>query len=420
MDKVKKIIALLENGLHDEALEKYKEILSHGTHEERFVLAEELMQYGFLKEAHQLIERLLDAYPEEGELLVMKAEIFIDLGNEEEAVLVLEQVNQQDASYPQALLLLADLYQMEGLYEVSERKLLDAKAILPDEPIIDFALGELSAEQGKFLEAVKLYEKVLTKKELIGGVNVNQRMAESLSAGGAFEEALPYYEKALEEKLEIHTLFSYAFTALQAGYNQVAIEKFNELKEIDPEFHSLYLHLAKAYEREEQVQEALATVKLGIKQDEYNKELYFYGGKLALKIPDEQLAVDLLREALAIDPEYIDAAIVINKVFMNNERFNDVIEIAELMQSAEVIDPQLLWDAAKSYQEIEEYSQALNKYNEAYTYFKQQPDFLADYGYFLIEEGKRKEAAELFSKLTRLEPHNEEYQDILQRLSDES
>ncbi|MEK5426538.1 tetratricopeptide repeat protein [Cytobacillus sp. FSL R7-0680] len=420
MDKVKKIIALLENGLHDEALEKYKEILSHGTHEERFVLAEELMQYGFLKEAHQLIERLLDAYPEEGELLVMKAEIFIDLGNEEEAVLVLEQVNQQDASYPQALLLLADLYQMEGLYEVSERKLLDAKAILPDEPIIDFALGELSAEQGKFIEAVKLYEKVLTKKELIGGVNVNQRMAESLSAGGAFEEALPYYEKALEEKLEIHTLFSYAFTALQAGYNQVAIEKFNELKEIDPEFHSLYLHLAKAYEREEQVQEALATVKLGIKQDEYNKELYFYGGKLALKIPDEQLAVDLLREALAIDPEYIDAAIVINKVFMNNERFNDVIEIAELMQSAEVIDPQLLWDAAKSYQEIEEYSQALNKYNEAYTYFKQQPDFLADYGYFLIEEGKRKEAAELFSKLTRLEPHNEEYQDILQRLSDES
>lgn len=420
MDKVKKIIALLENGLHDEALEKYTEILSHGTHEERFVLAEELMQYGFLQEAHQLIERLLDAYPEEGELLVMKAEIFIDLGNEEEAVLVLEQVNQQDASYPQALLLLADLYQMEGLYEVSERKLLEAKAILPEEPIIDFALGELSAEQGKFLEAVKLYEKVLTKKELIGGVNVNQRMAESLSAGGAFEEALPYYEKALEEKLEIHTLFSYAFTALQAGYNQVAIEKFNELKEIDPEFHSLYLHLAKAYEREEQVQEALATVKLGIKQDEYNKELYFYGGKLALKIPDEQLAVDLLREALAIDPEYIDAAVVINKVFMNNERFHDVIEIAELMQSADVTDPQLLWDAAKSYQEIEEYSQALNKYNEAYTYFKQQPDFLADYGYFLIEEGKRKEAAELFSKLTRLEPHNEEYQDILQRLSDES
>ncbi|MBD7936075.1 tetratricopeptide repeat protein [Cytobacillus sp. Sa5YUA1] len=420
MDKVKKIIALLENGLHDEALEKYTEILSHGTHEERFVLAEELMQYGFLQEAHQLIERLLDAYPEEGELLVMKAEIFIDLGNEEEAVLVLEQVNQQDASYPQALLLLADLYQMEGLYEVSERKLLEAKAILPEEPIIDFALGELSAEQGKFLEAVKLYEKVLTKKELIGGVNVNQRKAESLSAGGAFEEALPYYEKALEEKLEIHTLFSYAFTALQAGYNQVAIEKFNELKEIDPEFHSLYLHLAKAYEREEQVQEALATVKLGIKQDEYNKELYFYGGKLALKIPDEQLAVDLLREALAIDPEYIDAAVVINKVFMNNERFHDVIEIAELMQSADVTDPQLLWDAAKSYQEIEEYSQALNKYNEAYTYFKQQPDFLADYGYFLIEEGKRKEAAELFSKLTRLEPHNEEYQDILQRLSDES
>src|SRR5690606_38068827 len=131
---------------------------------------------------------------------------------------------------PQSLLLLADLYQMEGLFEVSEQKLLKAQSILPDEMIIDFGLGELYSEQGRFLEAIKAYEKVLIKAETIAGVNVNQRMAEAISAGGAFEEALPYYEKALEDKLEVNTLFSYAFTALQAGYNRTAIEKFNELK----------------------------------------------------------------------------------------------------------------------------------------------------------------------------------------------
>ncbi|MDQ0271071.1 tetratricopeptide repeat protein [Cytobacillus purgationiresistens] len=420
MDKVKKIITLLENGLHEEALQKYNEVLLSGTHEERFLLGEELMQFGFLEEAKVLFERLLESYPEEGELLVLLAETLIDLGQEEEAMLSLEKIKDQDGSFPQALLLLADLYQMEGLYEVSEKKLLQAKKILPKEPIIDFALGELFAEQGKFLEAIRAYELVLKQEEVIGGVNINQRLAESLSAGGAFEEALSYYEKALDDKLEIHTLFSYAFTALQAGYNRVAIEKFNELKDIDPEFHSLYINLAKAYEREEDVENAINTVKLGIKQDEFNKELYFYGGKLSLKKADEGMAVELLREALAIDPEYMEAAMLLNKIFLNQEKYDDIIEIVDMMNNLDAAEPQLLWDAAVSYQHLEEYSQALNKYQQAYTYFKQQPDFLADYGYFLMEEGKRKEAAEVFTELISMEPNNDEYQDVLQRLLDEN
>ncbi len=419
MDKVNKIITLLENGQHEEAIESYQQILIGGSHEERFLLAEELFQYGFLEEAKALYERLLEAYPEEGELLVLLAETHIDLGNEEEAILVLERINEKDPSYPQSLLLLADLYQMDGLYEVSEQKLLKAKDILPDEVIVDFALGELYAEQGKFLEAIRVYEKVLEKEEIIAGINVNQRLAEVLSAGGAFEEALPYYEKALEDKLEINTLFSYAFTALQAGYNRTAIEKFSELKEIDPEYHSLYLYLAQAYEREEEAAKGLAAVKEGIKQDEFNKELFFYGGKLALKSGDEKEAEDMIRQAIALDPEYVQAAVTLNKLLLQQERYEDVIEIANMMSDLDEEEPQLLWDAAVAYQNNEEFSEALNKYQLAYTFFKQQPDFLSDYGYFLIEEGKREEAAEIFNTLIKLEPGNEEYLDVLQRLTDD-
>ena len=78
-----------------------------------------------------------------------------------------------------------------------------------------------------------------------------------LSTSGSFEESLPYYEKALDEKLEINTLFGYAFTAFQAGFYRTAIERFNELKELDPEYHSLYLPLAKAYEHEEELESSL-------------------------------------------------------------------------------------------------------------------------------------------------------------------
>ncbi|TCJ05494.1 tetratricopeptide repeat protein [Cytobacillus praedii] len=418
MEKVDKIIELIENGQHEEAMKQQKQILLQGSHEERFVLAEELFQFGFVEEAKALFERLLEAYPEEGELLVLLAEAHIDLGQEDEAILVLERVQEDDPSFPQSLLLLADLYQMEGLYEVSEQKLQKAKSILPDEIIIDFALGELYAEQGKFLEATRAYELVLLKEDVIAGVNVNQRMAEVLSVGGAFEEALPYYEKALDEKIEINTLFSYAFTALQAGFNRTAIEKFNELKVLDPEYHSLYLNLSKAYEREEELENSYQAIKMGIKQDEYNKELYFNGGKLALKLGKEEEAESLFRESLALDPEYTEAAATLTKLFLKQERYEDILEITEMMNDQEEEEPRLLWDAAIAYQHLEEYSQALNKYNSAYTFFKEQPDFLSDYGYFLIEEGKRAEAAEIFNTLIKLEPNNIEYQDIVQRLSE--
>ena len=70
-------------------------------------------------------------------------------------MLILNEIHEEDPAFPQALLLLADLYQMQGLYEVSEHKLLKAKEILPDEVLIDFALGELYLEEGKFIEAIK-------------------------------------------------------------------------------------------------------------------------------------------------------------------------------------------------------------------------------------------------------------------------
>ncbi len=416
---VNEITTYIENGHLEKAMAAYKGILEKGSDEEKFLLSEELFRFGFMEETEALIESLLKNYPDEGELHVLLAEAQIEMGKEEEAMLSLERVDEDDPSFPQALLLLADLYQMEGLFEVSEKKLLEAKRLLPEEPVIDFALGELYAHQGKLIEAIQFYETALKSHEEIGGVNINQRLAESLSAGGSFEEALVFYEKALEQKLEINTLFGFAFTALQAGYNKTAIDKFEELKALDPEYHSLYLYLAKAYEREEMAEEAFEAVKQGIDQDEFNKDLYFYGGKLALKIPDEEAAEKLLREAIALDPGFMEGVLVLNKLLLKQERYEDVLELvraADIHEEEE--EPQILWDEAIAYQQIEEFSQSLNKYQLAYTFFKDNKEFLSDYGYFLIEEGKMADAAEIFSKLVEKEPGNEEFRELLERLTE--
>jgi tetratricopeptide (TPR) repeat protein len=416
MDRVNKIITMLENGQHIEAITEYNVVLTKGKPDEKFLLAEELLQFGFLSESKALVENLLTIYPEEGELLVLLGEILVESGDEEQAILELEKISEHDPSFGQSLLLLADLYQVQGLFEVCERKLLKAKDILPDEVVIDFALGELYSEQGEVTKALKSYEAVLKEYNEIAGVSVYQRMAELLSASGEFEEALFYYDKAIDEKLEINTLFGYAFTALQAGYNRTSIEKFEELKELDPEYHSLYLHLAKAYEREEELEKSLSAIQEGIKQDEFNKDLFFFGGKIAIKLANPELAEQYFREALALDPGFTEAALTLNKLFFQQERYEDVIDLISQLDFVDDEEPQLLWDSALAYEKLEEYSYALDKYESAYTFFKNNEAFLNDYGYFLIEEGKNDLAAEIFKQLQKGDPTNGEYADLLDRL----
>lgn len=417
MDRVNKIMKMLENGQHKDALNEYNVVLKSGLPEEKFLLCEELFQYGFLEEAKALVENLLKTYPEEGELLVLLAEILVEFGDDEEAILVLEKISPEDPNYGQSLLLAADLYQSQGLYEVSERKLLKAKKALPNEVIIDFALGEMYSDQGEVSKALHAYETVLKEQSEMAGVNIKQRIAELLSASGAFEDALVYYDQALDEKLEINTLFGYAFTALQAGYNRTAIEKFEEVRELDPEYHSLYLHLASAYEREEELENSMRAIQEGIRQDEFNKELFFFGGKIAIKLGEIDKAEQYFREALALDPGFAEAALTLNKVFIQEEQYEEVIDLFNQLDIEEEAEPQFLWDLALAYQGLEEYSYALDKYESAYTFFKKNETFLRDFGYFLVEEGKIDRAAEIFKQLLKNDPTNEEYLDLLDRLS---
>ncbi|CEG27648.1 tetratricopeptide repeat protein [Bacillus sp. B-jedd] len=417
MDKVNKIIGMLEAGQHMEAMREYNEVLKSGSPDEKFILAEEFIGYGFMEEAISLLENLLLYYPGEGEIIIPLAEAYIDNNAEEKAILLLEEIEQDDDSYGEALLLLADLYQLQGLFEVCERKLLQSKEQLPDEPVVDFALAEFYSSMGEAGKAIGYYEEVLKAQDEIAGVNVNQRIAENLSAAGAFEESLPYYEKALKKSKDINTLFGFALTAFQAGYAGAAIEKFEELKSLDPEYHSLYLYLAKSYEMEEDLQKSLETTKEGIRQDEFNKDLFFYGGKIAIKLGKEEEAEQYFREALALDPGFSEAALTLNRLFLHQERFADVADLLEAIDVDEHADPQFFWDAAVAYQGIEECGKASGYFDAAYNYYQNNEDFLKDYGYFLIEEGKTDMAAEIFKQLANKHPMNEEYADLVYRLT---
>ena len=412
-------INLVNKGETEEGLTLLENITPTLHDEEKLQLADQYYQWGIIDKAHEIIEELHFLYPEEIQITLFLAELKIDLENEEEAIDLLNMISKDHESYPHALLLLADLYQMQSLPEVSEQKLKEAKELLPDEPILDFALGELYFHQGQYKHAISYYQDLLEEHKLISGVNLHQRLAECLSANGQFEEALDHYKHTVENQEDADTLFGYGFTAYQGGFFKTAIQQFLTLKEADPHYTSLYLYLAKAYEQEALLEESLETVQEGITVDEYNKDLYLFGGKVAIKVGQIHIAENLLRESLAIDPGHIEAAITLSHIFLQDERYDDVVDLITEIKKYGEDDPQFEWNLARAYHQKEEYTQALKHYDLAYTFFKDQRDFLHEYGYFLLEEGKRQQAREVFQEILKHDPSNVEIDEILLQLEDE-
>ncbi|MET3696107.1 tetratricopeptide repeat protein [Bacillus oleivorans] len=407
-----------ENGDFDKANQLYQQILKTGMPEDQLQLADGLQHLGFLEEALSLFEALHIQFPDEGEIKLALAETLQDLGREDEALIYTSSIEADDPVYPQALLMEADFYQAQGLFEVSEEKLMRAKKILPDEPVIDFALGELYAAEGKWLEAIECYERVETNPNK-DDLEINKPLALALTSAGKFEEALDFYEKALDEKLDSDTLFGYGFAAEKAGYNQTAIEKWTELKELDPDYFSVHLLLARVYEKEEMLNESLLAVKEGIEKDPFHKELFYYAGKLSLKLGYEEEAESYFREALAIDPSYLDALQTFVKLLIHLERYEEAVNMITAYQGEGEEHPELTWDLSFCLHHLERYEDALTEYQRAYTYFKNKKEFLLDYGEFLMEYGLRNDASKIFSDALAIDPTDIEVRDILERLSEE-
>lgn len=417
---IQEAIKLVEAGQTESGLKKLAEITPALHDEDKATIAQLYYEWGIVDRAIAIVSDLHELYPEESELTCFYAELLIETDQEEEALRVLETIPETDQAYAESLLLMADLYQMQGLFEVSEQKLLKAKSILPDEPVIDFALGELYFAQGAYKKAVAQYKKAAGEKAVVGGVSVYQRLAESLSSSGEFEEALEWYEKAVRENPEPNTLFGYGFTALKAGYPKTAIKQLTELQELDPAYSSLYKPLANSYEEEGLYEEAFETAKEGIRVDEFNKELYLSAAKAALKTKRPADAKDLLQEALALDPGYIEAVHTLLALYLEEEDFESIIDLVEDVRKYGEDDPKFTWFLASAYAGIEEYEKAGREFEAAFLNYREDGDFLYEYAIFLLEEGKRKEALPLLKKIVALDPANEEVHEMIFRIEDEN
>lgn len=377
-------------------------------------IAQAYIAYGFFEEAVELYRTLRKQLPEEEQLKIDEAQTLIELGKEDEALLLLKEVDSKSEVYLQVLLIEADYYSMLGMEEIVMQKVEEAYKRAPEEPIIQFAYAEAALSIGRNREAIRMYERLQENGyEEMGTVTIAHRLAEAYRAGGAYEEAIPYFEEVVGEEENPADVFNLAYVQLQSGHTERAVPLFQQVLEMDPDYYAAYYALGHAYTLLERNEEAYATYEAGIRRDAYNKELYVAIGKVALKIGKENEAVEYLQEALALDPEYLDALITLTGIYERQENDTSLIDV--LSSPHVLLTPDLTFALARAYNRQEMYDKAREQFEKVAPILEDDVPFLNAYATFLREDGDRIQALHVAKRLVTLDETAYDWQEWIDR-----
>lgn len=404
-----KMIASLDQQDLAHAEKYFQKALKEDDADSLIALGEYLESISFLPHAKRIYLQLADDYPE---LNINLAQIAAEDDAIEEAFLYLDKVSKDSPNYLSALLVMADLYDLEGLTEVAREKLLQAVAI-SSEPLVIFGLAEIDMSLQYFKEAIDYYAQLDNRQILeLTGISTYQRIGRAYASLGKFEAAIEFLEKAVAIEYEDETVFELATLMYDQENYQKANLYFKQLETINPDYPGYEYGYALSLHEEHKTSEALRLVQQGLRKNAFDSQLLLLASQLSYELHDRQNAENYLLQAkeVAVDDEEILMRLV--TLYFDAERFEEVIAL-----NRETIDNVLTkWTIAKAYHALEQEEVALALYNEISADLAENPEFLQDYAYLLREFGQFHKAIQMATAYLRQVPDDVNMQDFLDHI----
>lgn len=409
LNNSEKMVASLQKQDLAHANKYFERALTNDTEEELLELADYLESIGFFPQAKRIYEKLAPHYPE---AYISLAQIASEDGQVEESFAYLEEITSDNDWYVTALLVKADLYQMEGLPDVAREKLAEAKQ-LSDEPLVTFGLAEIDFELGHFNQAIKEYASL--DNRLIyeqTGVSTYQRIGVSYASLGKFEVAIEFLEKSLEIEYDDAVAFELATILYDQKEYQKANLYFKQIDTISPEFEGYEYGYALSLHAEHQTEEALRLTQQGLSKNPFDTRLLLLASQLSYELHDERKAEDYLLKAKDNAEDLEEIALRLSNLYLEQERFDEVLKFEE-----QDIDNVLTkWNIARAYQALEQTTAALERYRLLLSDLKENPEFLEQYIYLLREMGDFEEAKHQAEHYLHLVPDDVEMQELYNSL----
>ena len=376
-----------------------------------YELATYLEGIGFYPQAKEIYLKIVEDFPE---VHLNLATIASEDGQIEEAFAYLEEIQADSDWYVSALLLKADLYQMEGLTDVAREKLLEALTYSED-PLLILGLAELDSELENYQEAIQGYAQ-LDNRSIYEqtGISTYQRIGFAYAQLGKFETATEFLEKALELEYDDLTAFELASLYFDQEEYQKAVLYFKQLDTISPDFEGYEYGYSQALHKEHQVQEALRIAKQGLEKNPFETRLLLAASQFSYELHDASSAENYLLTAKADAEDTEEILLRLATIYLEQERYEDILAL----QSNEPENLLTKWMIARSYQEMDDLDTAYEHYQELAGDLKDNPEFLEHYIYLLRELGYFEEAKVNAQAYLKLVPDDVQMQELYERLQE--
>ena len=387
----------------------FAEALENDPSDLLYELATYLEGIGFYPQAKEIYLKIVEDFPE---LHLNLATIASEDGQIEEAFAYLEEIQADSDWYVSALLLKADLYQLEGLTDVAREKLLEALTYSED-PLLILGLAELDSELENYQEAIQGYAQ-LDNRSIYEqtGISTYQRIGFAYAQLGKFETATEFLEKALELEYDDLTAFELASLYFDQEEYQKAVLYFKQIDTISPDFEGYEYGYSQALHKEHQVQEALSIAKQGLEKNPFETRLLLAASQFSYELHDASGAENYLLTAKEDAEDTEEILLRLATIYLEQERYEDILDL----QSEEPENLLTKWMIARSYQEMDDLDTAYELYQELVGDLKDNPEFLEHYIYLLRELGYFEEAKVNAQTYLKLVPDDVQMQDLFERL----
>ena len=411
MNNSQQILQALEEQDLTKAEHYFVKALENDPSDLLYELATYLEGIGFYPQAKETYLKIVENFPE---VHLNLAAIASEDGQIEEAFAYLEEIQADSDWYVSALVLKADLYQLEGLTDVAREKLLEALTYSED-PLLILGLAELDSELENYQEAIQGYAQ-LDNRTIYEqtGISTYQRIGFAYAQLGKFETATEFLEKALELEYDDLTAFELASLYFDQEEYQKAVLYFKQLDTISPDFEGYEYGYSQALHKEHQVQEALRIAKQGLEKNPFETRLLLAASQFSYELHDASGAENYLLTAKEDAQDMEEILLRLATIYLEQERYEDILDL----QSDEPENLLTKWMIARSYQEMDDLDTAYELYQELAGYLKDNPEFLEHYIYLLRELGYFEEAKVNAQAYLKLVPDDVQMQELYERLQE--
>lgn len=372
-------------------------------------LAEYLESIGFFLQAKRIYNKLAPLYPQ---VNINLAAIASEDGDLEEAFGYLEEISSNDPWYVNALLIKADLYQMEGLPDVAREKLVEASQ-LSDDSIIAFGMAEIDFELGNFTQAIKEYASLDNRMIYEQtGISTYQRIGVSYASLGKFEAAIEFLQKAIEIEYDESTVFELAVILYDQEDYQKANLYFKQLDTLSPDFEGYEYIYALSLHADHQAEAALLMAQQGLNKNPFDSQLALLASQVSYELHDTEKAESYLLDAWNNADDLEEIALRLTNLYLEQERYEDILAL----EDQDWDNVLTRWNIARSYQALEDIEKAQELYGELHRDLRDNPEFLEEYIYLLRECGELERAKQEAQHYLSLVPDDSVMQEFFNSL----